>query len=34
MRSHMDLDNLERRARFPRPPIPPADGIAEGQESS
>jgi choline-sulfatase len=26
MRNHLDLDDLERRARFPTPPLPAPDG--------
>ena len=29
MRSHMNLDNLERRARYPTPEIPAPDGTAD-----
>jgi choline-sulfatase len=32
MRNHMELDDLERRARFPEPEIPPPDGPMGDQE--
>jgi choline-sulfatase len=32
MRNHMDLDDLERRARFPAPEIPVPDGSADHQQ--
>jgi choline-sulfatase len=31
MRNHIELDDLERRARFPPPEIPPPDGPEEAQ---